>query len=92
MLTNILFFLGFRFQVSAGVRCQQRRWSPISQFDRGLNYVKMALALKNTTAHLSWLGRFRSLMIVFWDLFGIWCLQFGFYHRVARTTKLTPDT
>jgi len=29
-----------------GFMCQQRRWSPIDQFDRGLNYVEMPLALK----------------------------------------------
>ena len=57
----------------------------------------MPLALKNTIAHVPWFGRFRSLIIVTWDLpfdatqggeliepFEIWCLIFGFYYRVAR--------
>jgi hypothetical protein len=52
----------------------------------------MPLALKNITSHVPWSGRFRSLIIVIWDLFEIWCLIFGFHHRVARIIKLTPES
>jgi hypothetical protein len=52
----------------SGVPPQADRWSPIDQFDRGLNYVKMPLVLKYTTAHVSWFGAFWSLIIVIWDL------------------------
>jgi hypothetical protein len=49
------------------------------------------------SAHVSWFGRFRSLSIVIWDLFGIWCSRFGFYHRMVslaqcrRLHRVTPS-
>jgi len=77
-----------------GVRCSASGGSLVTHRPVRLRpkLYEHTIGMKNTTAHASWFGRFRSLIIVIWDLFGIWCLQFGIYHRVARTIKPTPET